>query len=220
MAVGPTCQKTANCQNALFFPSMSIHGLPEQESPRLQRRGTSANFPSAPLTDASWNLHRQKRPESSSPLPLPGPPAPRARIGRGADLDNLAIYCSQSLRVRRACECQRYSSRRSSSSRSFCVTISPTSWAREIRRWASFPIASGGAAVESPLKLSSCQLDNLSLLVRPAARCARSGKIGPCQQTDRPRRLGDPAGLWALPASLRRGGGNCSSSRLTIILRE
>lgn len=92
MTVGPTCQKTAKSQNALFFPSMSIHGLPEQESPRLQRRGTSANFTSAPLTGASRNLHRQKRLESC-PLPRPpGTPASKARIGRSADLDNLAIY--------------------------------------------------------------------------------------------------------------------------------
>lgn len=105
MTVGPTCQKTAKSQNALFFPSMSIHGLPEQESPRLQRRGTSANFTSAPLTGASRNLHRQKRLESC-PLPRPpGTPASKARVGRGADLDNLAISCIQPV-VRRDCKCQ------------------------------------------------------------------------------------------------------------------
>lgn len=57
--------------------------------------------------------------------------------------------------------------------------------AREIARWVSFSIASEGAAVESPVKLSGQDVNLSSQRQHMRTR----ERLAPCQQIGRPRRL-------------------------------
>lgn len=128
---------------------------------------------------------------SPHPSPAPGPPAFKARIGRGADLDNLAIYCNQSPLVRRDCKCQRYSSSGS------CVAISNllTPGDSMVGLLPHRQRRSG-----SRVRPSSCQI-KLSTCQVSSSLCAR-GKDWPLP-ADRPSTSPtDPVGLCGLASHL------------------